>query len=38
MRSCLYWAFHDSHGLSSSFIHALDLAKVDYKEILHWSF
>lgn len=37
MRSCLYWAFHDSHGLSSSFIHALNWAKVDYKEVLDWS-
>ena len=38
MKSCLYWAFHDSHGLSSSFVHALKWAKVDYIEILNWSY
>ena len=37
MKSCLYWAFHDSHGLSSSFTHALEWAKVDLNEVLSWT-
>ena len=37
MKSCLYWAFHDSHGLSSSFCHALEWAKVDLREVLKWT-
>ena len=37
MKSALYWAFHDSHGLSSSFVHALEWAKVPLEEVLGWS-
>lgn len=37
MKSALYWAFHDSHGLSSSFCHALEWAKIDLREVLNWS-
>ena len=37
MKSCLYWAFHDSHGLSSSFCHALNWAKVELNEVLDWT-
>ena len=37
MKSALYWAFHDSHGLSSSFVHALEWAKVPLEEVLRWS-
>ena len=37
IKSCLYWAFHDSHGLSSSFCHALKWAKVELNEVLSWT-
>ena len=36
MKSALHWAFHDSHGLSSSFCHALKWAGVSVEEVLDW--
>ena len=36
MKSCLYWAFHDSHGLSSSFCHALKWANIELNDILRY--
>ena len=37
MKRALFWAMHDSHGLSSSFTHALKWAKVSIDEVLCWT-